>query len=106
MVLCCDMLLCCHGIVLRYVVVLPLYCFAIITLVLLCCHGILLQSPSAYVLFYERRIEGRRSRPVLDRSLSQSFAEEKKLLSSKYKSEPNSSVPEEPHSDDVRLYQC
>lgn len=45
-------------------------------------------------------MEGRRTPGILDRSLSQSFAEEKKMLSNKYKTDPNSTVPEEEPADD------
>ena len=52
------------------------------------------------MLFYQRRTEGRPVN-ILDRSLSQSFAEEKKMLSNKYKNNtalPNT-VKEEGDSD-------
>ena len=43
------------------------------------------QTASAYVLFYRRRTEGRPvRRNILDRSLSQSFADEHKKLKEKY----------------------
>ena len=44
--------------------------------------------------------------PVLDRSLSQSFAEEKKLLSDKYniKTEPTTLQEESHFSEDEELY--
>lgn len=43
------------------------------------------QSASAYVLFYRRRTEGKPvRRNILDRTLSQSFAEEHKKLKEKY----------------------
>ena len=64
---------------------------------------IVVQSSSAYVLFYQRRTEGRPVN-ILDRSLSQSFAEERKILSNKYKGAPDSTVEElvaEPEGDDV-----
>ena len=45
----------------------------------------MLQTASAYVLFYRRRTEGRPvRRNILDRSLSQSFADEHKKLKEKY----------------------
>ncbi len=44
-------------------------------------------------------MEGRRPHQTLDRSLSQSFAEEKKLLSNKYKTDPAGTVPEETIDD-------
>ena len=45
----------------------------------------LLQTAAAYVLFYRRRTEGKPvRRNILDRSLSQSFAEEHKKLKEKY----------------------
>ena len=44
-----------------------------------------IQSASAYVLFYRRRSEGRPvRRNILDRTLSQSFADEHKKLKEKY----------------------
>ena len=43
------------------------------------------QTAAAYVLFYQRRPEGPQpTRPILDRSLSQSFADEGKQLKAKY----------------------
>lgn len=53
-----------------------------------------LMSAYAYVLFYQRRTEGRPVN-ILDRSLSQSFAEERKILSSKYKAAPANTLTEE-----------
>lgn len=51
------------------------------------CHAICVQTASAYVLFYRRRTEGRPvRRNILDRSLSQSFADEHKKLKEKYAS--------------------
>ena len=45
----------------------------------------ILQTASAYVLFYHRRTEGRPiRRNIMDRSLSQSFADEHKKLQEKY----------------------
>ena len=49
------------------------------------CYCDLVQTASAYVLFYRRRTEGRPvRRNILDRSLSQSFADEHKKLKEKY----------------------
>ena len=53
-----------------------------------------MQSAAAYVLFYHRRTEGRPVN-ILDRSLSQSFAEEKRILSRKYRTAGDDTVPEE-----------
>ena len=55
------------------------------------------------MLFYQRRTEGRPVN-ILDRSLSQSFAEERKILSSKYKAAPANTLTEEEtiQNDEVR----
>lgn len=57
-------------------------------------YFVLVQTASAYVLFYRRRTEGRPvRRNILDRSLSQSFADEHKKLKEKYAA--NSQLDEE-----------
>ena len=60
-----------------------------------------LQTAAAYVLFYRRRTEGKPvRRNILDRSLSQSFAEEHKKLKEKYST--LNEEEEEKEKDDVR----
>lgn len=63
----------------------------------------IMQSSSAYVLFYQRRTEGRPVN-ILDRSLSQSFADEKKILSSKYTRTPNTVEEEMASDNEVCIY--
>ena len=60
------------------------------------------QTAAAYVLFYSRRSDQSRPtrRSVLDRSLSQSFAEEGKQLKAKY----HGGNKEEDDQDKVRHY--
>jgi len=53
-----------------------------------------LVTAAAYVLFYRRHTEGRRTH-ILDRSLSQSFAEEGRALKAKYHPSTNSGPDEE-----------
>lgn len=62
-----------------------------------------LQTASAYVLFYRRRTEGRPvRRNILDRSLSQSFADEHKKLKEKYATvEEEKGASEEEKADET-----
>ena len=61
----------------------------------------MLQTASAYVLFYCRRTEGRPvRRNILDRSLSQSFADEHKKLKEKYAA--SSQLEEEKEGEEER----
>ena len=48
------------------------------------------QTAAAYVLFYRRRMEGRPALHILDRSLSQSFAEEVRQRKARYQPEGGS----------------
>ena len=61
-------------------------------------HRIHPQTAAAYVLFYRRQMEGRRPH-ILDRSLSQSFAEEGRALKAKYHPSTDAAPEEEMECD-------
>ena len=59
------------------------------------------QTAAAYVLFYRRRTEGRPTH-ILDRSLSQSFAEEVRVQKAKFHPPSSESAHEEEGEEEMQ----